>query len=67
MTEAERWKRFKLFIADLREVCKAHEVQIATSMHSGLEVWELIDGSEALHFSSIDNYIGFDDKSGNTK
>ena len=67
MTDDEKTQRFEFFILDLREVCKAHKVQLSPTRYDGLEVWELFDGEDELHFPFIDNRIGIDEQGRSTK
>ena len=53
--EAFGANRFDMFVAELKDLCRKHRLQISTSGYDGLEIWPLKDEEEPIHANGIED------------
>lgn len=53
--------KVKVFLDEVRAVCRKHGFQISTSSYDGLDVWDLTQGDEELYFAGIEDMTDGDE------
>jgi hypothetical protein len=50
--------RVRAFLEEIEEVCRKHQLQLATSQYDGIDVWNLKDGETPIYSAGIEDKTG---------